>query len=63
MAPRWHENICPCPDDRDPDAAKRSIMSAGIGSLDEQDDAGSQHGAASAEDLLGTIKVLRETTG
>ena len=28
-----------------PDAARASIMSAGIGSLGEQDEAGSQHGA------------------
>jgi hypothetical protein len=38
------------------------MMSAGIGSLGEQDEAGSQHGPASADDLRGTIKILREGT-
>ncbi len=38
------------------------FMGAGIGSLDEQDDARSQHGAASADDLPGTAKSLRKGT-
>jgi hypothetical protein len=40
-----------------PDAARASIVSAGIGSLDKQDEAGSQQGPASADDLLGTVKL------
>jgi hypothetical protein len=60
--PGWHENSRPRPDARALDAAAGSTMTAAFGSSGEQHDTGSQHGPASAHDLRGATKVLREDT-